>query len=60
MKKEIAEERFDISNVRVYCSPFSRTMDTAKAVADVMEIDASKFQVFCLKLKKSLKGITYM
>ena len=45
--KEIGEENIVIDDVRVYCSPFSRTMDTAKAVADVMGLDTSKFQV-CL------------
>ena len=45
--KEIGEENIAIDDVRVYCSPFSRTMDTAKAVADVMSLDTSKFQV-CL------------
>ncbi|KAI5077509.1 hypothetical protein GOP47_0007333, partial [Adiantum capillus-veneris] len=35
------------NKVRIYCSPFSRTIDTAKAVAEVVQLDPS--QIKCVE-----------
>lgn len=42
--KEIEAESISVDKVQIYCSPFSRTVDTAKVVAEVIELDTSKLQ----------------
>ncbi|KAH7285488.1 hypothetical protein KP509_33G030600 [Ceratopteris richardii] len=42
--KELAIINFPLEKVRIYCSPFSRTVDTAKAVAEVLKINPSQIQ----------------
>eukprot|EP00250_Pteridium_aquilinum_P005285 c15402_g1_i1 orf=83-763(+) len=42
--KELAAESISIDKVQIYCSPFSRTVDTANAVAGVLKLDTSHVQ----------------
>lgn len=44
LKKELKERNIHLENVRICCSPFSRTTHTAKVAADVLGIPFESYQ----------------
>lgn len=44
-RKELEEEKIPLHKVQIFCSPFSRTRDTAETVADLLGLDHSHIEI---------------